>query len=172
MKKELRKKISKRQKGNNNSCYKHGMHGTRFQRIFVGINRRCDDKNNKDYENYGGRGIECEWKTLKEFRNDMRDSYVNHCDEHGKKNTQIDRINNDGNYCKKNCRWATAKKQGRNRRTNKLITFRGKTQCISAWGEELGLCRKVIAYRLRNNWTIKNALTIKPNHANRRNKII
>jgi hypothetical protein len=39
----------------------------------------------------------------------MCDSYIEHYNQYGEKNTQIDRINNNGNYSKENCRRVTAK---------------------------------------------------------------
>lgn len=75
------------------------------------IIQRCENKNDKKYRWYGGRGITvCErWKK----------SFINFYDDMGSKptpNHSIDRINNDGNYDPQNCRWATMKRQVKNRK--------------------------------------------------------
>ena len=51
----------------------------------------------------------------------------------------IDRIDSTKGYSPENCRWVTKKDQSRNLKSNILITYNGKTQCIAAWTEELGL---------------------------------
>lgn len=91
---------------------------------FRGIKNRCQNKNQKDYHYYGGRGIKCEWKTYQDFKNDMYESYLEHKKIYGKNNTSLDRIDNNGNYCKENCRWATLKEQYKNKRNT--ISIRTK----------------------------------------------
>lgn len=74
------------------------------------MRRRCfDKKNKKKYILYGGRGITIckEWDEFLIFLKDMGERPI------GK---TLDRVNNDGNYCKENCRWATPKEQASNRR--------------------------------------------------------
>jgi hypothetical protein len=72
----------------------------------------------------------------------------------------IDRINNNGNYEKRNCRWITQKEQMRNMRCNRLITWKGKTQCVNAWAEELGINRGTFYARIsRLRWSIEKAIT-------------
>lgn len=103
---------------------------------------RCYNIDHKQYEDYGGRGIEVvlRWHTYENFLEDMgrRPS-----DKHS-----IDRKNNDGDYEKKNCRWATSRQQNRNRRGNKMITYSGKTLPLVRWLEKTGVNRSTFYHRL------------------------
>lgn len=96
------------------------MSHTRFYNIWNGMRQRCFNPKRERYSMYGGRGIiVCnEWLDIITFKKDMYDSYVSHCKEFGEKQTSIDRIDNDGDYCKENCKWATHKEQGSNTRSH------------------------------------------------------
>lgn len=83
------------------------------------MRQRCQCKTCKDYSRYGGRGI----SVCKRWDNPNGDSciegFINFVNDMGYKadnSLQIDRINNDGNYCPENCRWVTAKVNNNNRR--------------------------------------------------------
>lgn len=114
---------------------------------------RCRNTNNKDYNIYGGRGITvcARWKKYNNFYDDMILGY--------EKGLTLDRINSDGNYEPSNCRWATVKQQSNNRRSNHKITFNGITQNLQQWSEQLGIKAPTIRYRLRNGWSVNDALT-------------
>lgn len=86
---------------------------------------RCKNKNVDCFKWYGGRGIKvCDrWSEYENFVLDMWKSYQYHLKKYGRKETTLDRINNDGNYCKENCRWATIKQQSKNKRYNNQYTI-------------------------------------------------
>lgn len=139
----------------------HGMRGTRFYRIYVNMQERCKSKKEMHWRKYGSRGIKCLWGSFEDFRADMYESYLEHVAKHGEKRTSIDRIDNNGNYHKENCRWATPTEQGRNTRQNHLITFNGKTQNLSAWAEQYGMSHSVLGDRLRSGWSMGKATSRK-----------
>lgn len=131
----------------------HGGTHTRLYSIWHGVIQRCENKNAPAYPLYGGRGISVcqEWKNFAVFRKDMSDGYDD--------SLELDRIDNDGNYTKENCRWATKREQCRNRRNNRLVTFRGKTKTLVAWAEELGLKYTTLYYRIHfAGWSVEEAL--------------
>lgn len=135
-------------------CTTHGHTGSRIYEIWRAMLARCENPNHVHYHCYGGRGITIckKWMKFENFLEDMGEPPTN---KH-----QIDRINNDGNYNKNNCEWVTPKQNSRNSRSNRLIEFDGKTQCISAWAEELDMNYNTLLSRL-NRWSIAKSLTQK-----------
>lgn len=127
--------------------------------------RRCCDPNNSNFPNYGGRGITVcpEWRnSFGAFAQYMGPKPT--VDENGKPaKYSIERIDNDKGYEPGNVIWATAKKQSRNQRSNRLITIDGRTQCVAAWAEERSLSKSTISNRLRLGWTDHDAVMIPVN---------
>lgn len=111
----------------------------RFYWIYYAIRTRCYNKKTIDYKRYWAKWIKCEWNCYKEFYNDMHDSYKEHCKLYWEKDTTIDRIDRNWNYCKENCRWATYKEQADNKKTtikvvDNWITYNSlKDFCINKW---------------------------------------
>lgn len=89
----------------------HGMSLTPEYKIWRGILARCTNKNLPEYKNYGGRGIKVIWNSFEEFFADM-----------GKRpaGAWIDRLDNNGNYEKNNCKWVAPKINQKNKRTSKF----------------------------------------------------
>lgn len=109
------------------SKVRHGMSNSAVYRVWNGMKQRCINPNNSRYKDWGGRGIKvCErWKRFDEFWEDMKDGY--------KKGLTIDRIDNNGNYCKENCRWVTMQEQQLNRTNSRFIEENGKKIPLKNW---------------------------------------
>ena len=118
----------------------------RFYEIYAWIKRRCNP--NSDFAKKWYKWIKCEWKTFEEFRDDMYESYVDHVSKFWEKQTTIDRINNNWNYCKENCRWATCSEQNKNRGITNHITINWKDYTAWELAEETWLSRIQASWRI------------------------
>ena len=105
----------------------HWMRSTKIYKVFDWIKQRITNKNNSAYKYYWARWIKCEWKNFIEFYKDMWDTY--------KEWLQIDRENNDWNYCKSNCRWVTQKVNANNKRTTIYLTNNWEKKTLKEWSE-------------------------------------
>lgn len=127
----------------------------RLYNIWQAMKNRCYTKSHWQYQNYGGRGIiVCEeWKSnYLSFRNwALENGYAD--------NLTIDRIDVNGNYEPNNCRWVSMYEQTRNQRTNRFLTYKGKTQIMKDWAKEMDLSYTVLGWRIRNGWSVEKALT-------------
>jgi hypothetical protein len=78
-------------------CIKHGMSRTRYYRIWVDMKSRCLNNLHESFAHYGGRGIKVceEWDNFTGFMEDTYKSYLEHIEEHGKRETTLERKNVD-----------------------------------------------------------------------------
>ena len=124
----------------------HGQEPKRLYNTWCNMRRRCYEKQNHKYKNYGGRGIKIcpEWLDFCVFREwALSNGYS--------ETLTLDRINVNGNYEPTNCRWVTQKIQQNNRSNNHLITYNGETHTMKEWSEITGISYRTIKDREYRN---------------------
>ena len=134
----------------------HGMTGTQVYEAWKSLRKRVYNSQGRDYKNYKQRGIGCceRWLKFENFYEDM-----GAIPKDGKRYS-IGRIDNDGDYCKENCRWENDIQQASNTTRTRWITFRGKTQSMADWARELDISYYKIRSRLNQyGWSVEDALT-------------
>lgn len=140
------------QKQRAKSSVTHGMSKTPTYKTWCCMIARCENPNDSRYKDWGGRGIKVDqrWKSFENFLADMG------VKPEGK---SIDRINNDGDYTKGNCKWSSNKEQSYNRRSNVLLIAQGKTLTLHEWSVITGIDEETIRARVKRGWTHEKALT-------------
>jgi hypothetical protein len=133
---------------------KHGLRNHPLYVVWKDIKTRCYNPNNIAYKNYGGRGIKVseEWLNNPErfIKEAIEDGWV--------LGLEIDRIDNNGNYERKNCHWVTRKRNTRNRRNNRLITINSKTKTLAEWAEIIGISPVALSGRIKRGWETTHLL--------------
>ena len=126
----------------------------RLYMIWKSMRERCYTKSCKKYKDYGKKDI----KICDKWYNDF-DSFKKWALENGyKKDLTIERKNINKDYSPENCTWITVKEQAKNRSNNHQITYNGKTMILQDWANEVGLDSATIRQRLKNGWSVEDAL--------------
>lgn len=128
----------------------HGLSQTKIYRVWSAMHDRCYRENDKSYKNYGGRGIKIEkrWHKFMNFYEDMSPTY--------KQGLQLDRINNNKGYSKKNCKWVTFSENAKNKQSS--IVYNGEHAEDAS--VRLGGKKSMISQRVRKlKWPLKKAFT-------------
>lgn len=124
----------------------HGLSKTRLYKVYKSMKSRCLNRNNKRYNDYGGRGIKISEDWIADFQN-----FYNWSMQNGyKENLTIDRINNDGDYCPENCRWTSVKEQNKNKRNN--IKIGGI--CLKEWCKKNNFIYSTVYDFVRNHRSV------------------
>lgn len=117
---------------------------TKLRSTWYNMHQRCFNKNSSAFKYYGGKGITvCKtWSDFKNFKmwaiaNDFAAGSV------------LERIRNNSDYKPSNCHWVP--------RPLKQLNYKGKTQCISDWADELGINYGTLRKRLSKGWPTKKA---------------
>ena len=122
---------------------KHNLSKTRLYNIWTKMKQRCFNKNNKDYCNYGGRGI-----TICEEWIDPNNGFINFYNwaiNNGyKENLTIERIDVNGNYEPKNCTWILNEEQANNRRTTNWLLINGERLNVTQAAKKFNVSRTKI----------------------------
>ena len=121
---------------------------------WIKMRNRCNNPNDPAYKDYGKRGIKVcsKWEDFNKFEK--------WCFENGyQKGMSLDRVNNNKGYSPDNCRFTDAKTQANNRRSCKIYEYKGKTQDLQEWCEELNLNYKRMHNRIyKLNWSFEKAV--------------
>lgn len=132
----------------------HGMSRHPAFSVWRSMIDRCRLQSHQAWHNYGGRGISvCErWQeSFENFWEDMGSTY--------QRGLQIERMDNDGNYELRNCRWATRGDQARNRRSNVMLETPLGFMTLADAACCFGVKKTTLRWRLRNGWSVERACT-------------
>lgn len=123
---------------------------------WAAMRKRCLNPNDSAYPDYGGRGIKVCERWVNSFENFLEDMGRRPSSKH-----TLDRFpNNDGDYEKSNCRWATMKEQCYNRRSNVHINYNGETKALKEWAEVFDVPYKKLHNRINySKWDFHKAIT-------------
>ena len=127
---------------------KYKVQDKKLYKKWLHMKDRCYNINDVSYKNYGKRGITVceEWKNYDNFAEwSLKNGY--------KPNLELDRINVNGNYEPKNCKWIPMSEQASNTRKTIWLTYNGITKTMVQWAKELNIPYQKLYYRKTQGWT-------------------
>lgn len=127
---------------------------------WLGLRQRCNNPSNKRYPLYGGRGI-----TVCDEWNNSFLSFLSDMGRRPSKNHSLDRIDNNGGYCKENCRWATKLQQSNNTRKTKFVIYEGERISVTRLAAKVGIKQPTLHSRMKKGWELNDAILV-PKHKN------
>lgn len=151
-------------RGKNKSCYRcsivtHRVDSPRMYCIWDKMKERCRNPKHTGYHNYWERWIKILWNSFDEFYEDMHESYEIHVKEYWEKDTTIDRIDSNWDYCKENCKWSTRAEQNNNQRRTHHVEYKWKSyNSLSELCRDIGANYQLVRDRVRYWWSMDDAI--------------
>ena len=120
------------------------------------MKQRCKLPTNKQYADYGGRGIKFDpaWEDFENFYRDMGDPPF--------PGATLEREDTNGDYCKANCSWATRTQQNRNTRRTVLFNFQGQKLTLPEIAEKVGMNQNTLSSRIYGQGLSMEEATTRP----------
>lgn len=139
----------------------HGLSHLAEYHIWLGMLARCTNPKSTGWEAYGGRGITvCDRWRLGEGGQGGFVLFLADVGFRPSPEMSIDRIDNARGYERGNVRWATREVQSNNRRTNRIVIYRGQeitlTQAVRSAGSVVTY--SAAAVRLKKGWAVEDAV--------------
>lgn len=131
-----------------------GRHRHPLFNIWKAIIQRCENPKHDAYALYGGRGI----RMCEHWRSDF-EAFATDMGERPSLRHTVDRRDVNGDYEPSNCRWATMKQQGNNRRDNRLVQWDGQRLTLTEAATLAGISTELLSWRLKRGWSVARALT-------------
>lgn len=128
---------------------------TRAYSSWEHMKARCLNTANRNYKNYGGRGI----LVCDRWRNSFENFLSDMGNPPSKKHT-LDRKDVNANYTPENCKWSTVAVQNMNKRNTVYITYKGIIKTQKDWCLFLGIDRNTMSWRLKYGKTVGQAFEI------------
>lgn len=134
----------------------HKQSRTKLYRVWASMKQRCSNEKTVHFEHYGGRGISyCDdWEIFENFYNWANISGYS-------EGLTIDRIDVNGNYEPKNCRWISHKEQGVNKRKTIRYEYLGETLTCNEFAEKYNINKNTLYARLSRGCDIREAIEYK-----------
>jgi len=135
----------------------HGLSKTKLYSCWTGMKSRCFREKDKEYKNYGGRGIVVCEDWIHNFEN-----FYNWAINNGyKEDLSIDRIDVNGNYEPSNCRWISMAEQSYNKRNTRKIYYKGIGKTASEWSKIFNIkSYKIYNNAKSHNWQLESFVKV------------
>lgn len=147
----LRKEVTK----DRNSEITYGLSRHPLRGVWRNMIERCYNKDSESFKNYGGRGV----GICNEWREDFI-QFFNWAISNGWNfGIELDRVNNNGDYCPENCRFVTRMENSRNKRNNIWVEYRGERKILKDWATYFGVSYKALHKKMKyKGFTFLSAL--------------
>ena len=122
----------------------HGLTATPEHKAWQEMKQRCLNPNQRVYRHYGGRGIKVCVRWIDSFEAFLADIGPRPSTGHS-----IDRIDVNGNYEPKNCRWATNSEQQNNRRNTTKFEYLDGVYSLTQIARATGIKQQTLFYKVR-----------------------
>ena len=135
-----------------NGCITHGLSNHRLYSTWKSMRTRCNNPNSLHFKHYGGKDIKVckEWDDFQVFLDDMESTFV--------EGLTLDRKENNKDYCKSNCRWATDIEQATNQTKSLKLEFKGKVITEAELSRLTGVSRTTIQTRRNKGASVEEMI--------------